>query len=148
MYKVRFHLGRGKHYQHWQIKDKDNNCIYVDPDEATIILKECRLHNQPNASKKILSGENKRPCAWVVCEKYEIIPKQKKPYFLWELAFNPRKSFYWRVLTHSYGPPKLLPYDMDNAELSFMSSFGRQLYGMQSEILQFIKSKTNPNKPA
>ena len=75
MYKVRFHLARGKHYMHWQVKDKDGNNEYYDPAEVTLIMKECKLHNQPNATKKILLGENKRPCAWVICEKVEVTPK-------------------------------------------------------------------------
>lgn len=146
MYKVRFHLGRGKHYQHWQIKRIGEEAQYFNPNEVTIILKNCRLHNQVNASKKILSGENKRPCAWVVCESYETAPKQNIPLSIFEIAFNPRKSFNWRLLNHMYEPAMVLVYDMDNIELSFIYSQGRQLYGIQSEIIEKVKEKSTPKK--
>ena len=104
MYKVRFHLARGKHYQHWQVKDRCGDVEYYNPEEITLIMKDCKLHNQPNASKKILLGENKKPCAWVICNTIEVISKdiqpfkRLQPFSNYVLAFNPRKSWHFALL--------------------------------------------------
>ena len=38
-YKVRFHLQRGKHYMHWQIKAYDGTVKYLDPNKYQIEMR-------------------------------------------------------------------------------------------------------------
>lgn len=136
MYKVRFHLARGKHYQHWQVKDKDGSSQYYDPEEVTLIMKDCKLHNQVNATKKIyFDGENKRPCAWVKCRKVEITPKDDRPFSDYELAFNPRKNYHWIGINHMYLDPLVLEYNVDNQIFSFIATHLRQLYCFREEFM-------------
>jgi len=141
MYKVRFHLARGKNYQHFQVKDKDGNCEYYNPEKVTLIMKECKLHNQPKASKKIFYwGENKRPCAWVICEDVIVGIKKENPSSDFELAFNPRKSFCWRVITHAYLEPLVLGYNMDFKEFGTIATFERKLYCCSSELHEQVNT--------
>ena len=142
MYKVRFHLARGKHYQHWQVKDKDGNNEYYDPAEVTLIMKDCNLHNQPNASKKIFyQAENKRPCAWIKCKTIEVISTEKLPFSEYELAYNPRKSFCWRVINHTYLEPLVLGYNMDFKNFSYIASHDKQLYCFQTEFFEQVNDE-------
>jgi hypothetical protein len=138
MYKVRFHLARGKHYQHWQVKDKCGDVEYYNPEEVTLIMKECKLHNQPNATKKILLGENKRPCAWVICEKVEVTPKDVRPFSDYVLAFNPRMSWHWKVINEGYMEPLVLGYNMDFKEFSFLATHQRQIYCFRHEFIENV----------
>ena len=43
-YKVRFHLQRGQHYMHWQIKAYDGTVKYIDPNKYSYSHISCILH--------------------------------------------------------------------------------------------------------
>ena len=45
-YKVRFHLQRGQHYMHWQIKAYDGTVKYLDPNKYQLELYGCKLINE------------------------------------------------------------------------------------------------------
>ena len=47
-YKVRFHLQRGQHYMHWQIKAYDGTVKYIDPNKYQLELYGCKLINKIN----------------------------------------------------------------------------------------------------
>ena len=105
-------------------------------------MKDCKLHNQPNASKKIFyQAENKRPCAWIICKKVEVIPVKNTPFSNYEIAFNPRKSFCWRVINHSYLEPIVLGYNMDFKEFSFVSTCNRQIYCFRDEFIEQVNDE-------
>ena len=106
MYKVRFHLGRGKHFMHWQIKSKLNTgdgtgakeiVDYVDPQDNQLAMLGCRLSVQPTAAQKIHDGANKTVCAWIECEAVQVLevnrlkPNQQD----YRIKFNPRQSPNW-----------------------------------------------------
>jgi len=72
-YKVRFHLQRGQHYMHWQIKAYDGTVKYIDPNKYQLELYGCKLINKinindiqnlndkflkKNATKKSLNKDN------------------------------------------------------------------------------------------
>ena len=73
MYKVRFHLGRGKHFMQWQIKSDENVVSYVDPLDNQLAMLGCRLSLQPSAAQKIHDGANKTVCAWIECESVQVL---------------------------------------------------------------------------
>ena len=99
-YKVRFHLAKGKHFGHFQIRDKNGIVEFVDPKKSFIRFRNCYLHNQPKTSLKILNGENKRPCAWFCANEYWTLPKEEfLPFSDYEeIAFNPRIDSHWNLL--------------------------------------------------
>ena len=49
-YKVRFHLQRGQHYMHWQIKAWDGTVKYIDPNKYQIEMYKCNLVNKTNGT--------------------------------------------------------------------------------------------------
>jgi hypothetical protein len=127
MYRVRFHLGRGEHYQHWQVKNMETgHVMYFNPEKVTMMLGGCRLHNQANATAKIFEGAHKKPCAWVVCEGFNIRPPLSEPQSGFEIAFNPRKAKHWALLYTGTEDPHC--EDMDDYKYNTIYSVGRQLY--------------------
>lgn len=66
MYKVRFHLGRGEHYKHWQITGKDG-VEYYDPEAEQLILRNCTLISQPKTARKVFESGKKDVCGWISC---------------------------------------------------------------------------------
>lgn len=103
MFTVRRHLGRGANFMHYQIRghvtDAKQGAVveYVNPDTHSIVFKGCRLHNKVNTSKKIFEGDHKSPCAWLICESYEVIPKSTVISTDIHLRFNPKVSPHWNT---------------------------------------------------
>ena len=99
MIKVRFHLGRGEHYKHWQIKQTDEPSFtkYINPEEYNLILVNCKLINNLNKSKSVNKAEVKDVCGWIECEQvlqHECgLPVDK----LIRVWFNPIEDIHWRV---------------------------------------------------
>lgn len=121
MIRVRFHLGRGKHFGHWQIKRPDGSTDYADPATAELLMERCRLTNQRGASNRIFAGANKQPCAWVVCDRLTIrqagatCPQPGEQ----TVAFNPRTAPHWRDCSGR---------DIDGATFARVISRGRALF--------------------
>jgi hypothetical protein len=64
--KIRFHLAKGEHFMHWQIKYVDGTIKYFNPQEFQLVLFQCTLKNQVKTAKQICyEGINKTVCAWV-----------------------------------------------------------------------------------
>lgn len=100
MFKVRFHLGAGRFYNHWQIKFSKGfaeSVRYVDPNSPfmQIVMTNCLLKNRKPTAESIFNGSNKTVCAWIQCEsaKAECQPKVK---LIEEIFYNPRIAPYWR----------------------------------------------------
>ena len=107
-YKVRFHLGRGENYRHWQIIKPDGEREFVKPsDDTQIRMWNCRLVNRGKTAKKIYDGNcNKTVCSWIECEKLEVngilgtLFSSEKDAWLEatkgiQLEYNPRKNPFW-----------------------------------------------------
>lgn len=132
MIKVRFHLGRGENYMRWQIVDFPN-VKYFDPNENNLILTNCLLKNNKNVAEKILKGENKTVCAWILCEKVDAVLNSnfnKKKYQ--KISYNPKKFPYWINLDES----NLLETfeadkSIDGYKFSEIRSVGKVLYAIE-----------------
>ena len=106
MYKVRFHLGRGKNFMKWQVTSNLNTgdgtgakhvVSYVNPQENQLAMLGCKLSLQPTAAKKIHDGANKTVCAWIECEAVQVLEVNRlKPNEQdYRIKFNPRQSPNW-----------------------------------------------------
>ncbi len=106
MYKVRFHLGRGKNFMKWQITSNLNTgdgtgakhvVSYVNPQENQLAMLGCKLSLQPTAAQKIHDGANKTVCAWIECEAVQVLEVNRlKPNEQdYRIKFNPRQSPNW-----------------------------------------------------
>ena len=65
-YRLRYHLGGGVNFMHWQIRNKDLKSVeYYDPNTFVYTCKNAKLNNSSNAAFKIYAGGNKSVCSWV-----------------------------------------------------------------------------------
>jgi hypothetical protein len=98
MVRVRFHLGKGEHYQHWQVRWPDGRREYHKPDEVSLIMFGCRLRNHRRTAQRIHAGEHKKVCAWVEAEQVHVCEPIAR---FWPgldgrgIAFNPRVAPHW-----------------------------------------------------
>lgn len=97
MYKVRFHLGRGEHFMHWQVKSQ-NMTWYHDPSKVQLAMFDCKLVVQPSTAKKIHEGACKTVCAWIQCDEVQVLPLNRigKNETDWNVRFNPRVHPEWQ----------------------------------------------------
>ena len=106
MYKVRFHLGRGKNFMKWQVTSNLNTgdgtgakhiVSYINPEENQLAMLGCKLSLQPTAAQKIHDGANKTVCAWIECETVQVLDVNRlKPNEQdYRIKFNPRQSPNW-----------------------------------------------------
>lgn len=114
-YQVRFHLGKGDHYQQWQVK-QGSIVRYYDPAHYTLTLLDCLLRNQPAAAARIHGGENKKVCAWVECNDV-IAHEPTNPVGL-PVSYNPRVAPHWR---------NMAGMNIDGKRIEVLRSNGRQL---------------------
>ena len=121
MTKVRFHLGAGEHFQHWQVTHDDGRVEYFDPEQWDLYMVGCRLKNRRKTAERIFAGENKTVCAWVEVEdvigypKGEYDPKGERT----PILYNPRIAPYWRSTDGS---------DIDNLRYVNLFTYGKNLF--------------------
>ena len=126
MYKVRFHLSKGKFYKCWQVTSPNGDKDYYDPETHNLFMWGCKLRNQRKTAEKIHSGEHKTVCAWVECDMVDVHYK-KNPSFkevdtknLRKYKYNPKKNLHWFTSKQS---------NVDDKELVKMHTNSRALYG-------------------
>ena len=78
--KVRFNLGKGKNYMKWKIQDSNNNISYVSPDDTNLLMFNCQVKNNRKTAEKILNGEHKTVCAWILCDEINFVDKDVKTF--------------------------------------------------------------------
>ena len=119
-YRVRFHLAKGDHFMHWQVKNLDTKEIkYYNPEIFSLYIVEATLKNQRSTAEKIHAGENKSVCAWVNCKEVhattnsQLLVKGED-----KMSYNPRRAPYW---TDSTGR------NMDNMSFLSLTTAGRTI---------------------
>jgi hypothetical protein len=99
MYKIRFHLGRGPNYLHWQVRNNDT-VKYYDPKLYQLELGNCKLISKINTAQKVFDAGVKNVCGWVECEKYWVLNTERHISIptdnLERLFYNPIKDIHWR----------------------------------------------------
>ena len=97
-YKVRFNLGRGENYMKWKVVDPKGVTSYYFPTGVQLRMTGCSLKNNKAAAKRIYRGEsNKVVCAWVLCEKLDLVTEQFAQPVSNRLKFNPRTAPNWQL---------------------------------------------------
>lgn len=121
-YRVRFHLGRGKNYQKWQVTDRVKKTKrYFDPSTESLTLINCTLGNQPSVARKIFEGENKTVCAWVDCEN--VITggdTSSSAAVMTQYKYNPKKNPHWFTDDNA---------NVDKTDHDVMVTLNRSVYG-------------------
>lgn len=123
-YKVRFHLGRGETYMHWQVTDNETKTkYYAHPDSQSLLMQGCVLGNQPSVARKIFEGENKTVCAWISCDDVRYIENGKASpddFGMKQYKYNPRKNPHWFTDDSD---------NCDKKQIKEMMTINRQVYG-------------------
>jgi hypothetical protein len=97
--KVRFNLSRGKNYMKWKITYPSGVVEYCSPTSTQLIMSNCILKNNRKTAEKIMTGQHKTVCAWILCETiqvkygsfnvYDIDPTYVR------VSYNPRVNPFW-----------------------------------------------------
>jgi hypothetical protein len=96
--RVRFNLSRGVNWKKWKIDYANGEREYLSPNDVQLVLHNCTLKNQKTAAKKIFEGAPKIVCAWILCDKIEIIKENKNienKDDVINIRFNPRIAPHW-----------------------------------------------------
>lgn len=119
MYKIRFHLAKGKNYLNWQVKYPSGAVRYYNPEEVTLILENAYLRNQIGTAKKIHDGANKTVCAWVEADSVTIREGVSKPsHRCVKVGYNPRVAPTWMIEGKN----------ADKTRIEFVYTCGRTLF--------------------
>ena len=103
-FKVRFHLGKGEHFRHFQITYPDGNRKFYNPEDTFIVMENARLHNNCKIAEQIHNGRNKTVCSWIACDSIKVegimgylFSTDERPIGIGhsELQYNPRLNPHW-----------------------------------------------------
>jgi hypothetical protein len=129
---VRFHLSKGQHYMHWQLKIKQGGetveVCYFDPSEYQLEMRGCKLWNRPNKAKQVFEAGVHDVSGWVRCEElmlrksfYAILPIDN----LEKLYYNPLRDPHWRRESDNN------EFIWDNSEYDTLITYGKQVYVLE-----------------
>lgn len=135
---VRFHLGAGPHYKHWQVKVKQGNktvdVYYYDPAEYQLEMRGCRLRNQPNKAKQVFEAGVHDVCGWIRCEEtmlrknfFPVLPVDN----LERLFYNPIIDIHWRRDSDNG------EFAWDESEYATLITSGKQVYILEEHTCAF-----------
>jgi hypothetical protein len=117
MFKVRFNLGAGKNFMKWKVTSK-NKVFYLDPNEVTLNMYQCKLKNQKATAQKIHEGNHKTVCAWIQCEQIKIEKVKSSSENLIKISYNPKIVPYWNDCGNN----------ADNKEYNLLVTSGRSVF--------------------
>ena len=125
---VRFHLGRGEHYMHWQIKimqgSKKVDEYYYDPFYYQLEMFGCKLVNKANKAKKVHEAGVKDVSGWVECEEVAI-NNEIGVDNLEKLYYNPIRDPMWRRESDCG------EFAWDGSEYATLITHGKQVYVLE-----------------
>jgi hypothetical protein len=97
-HKVRFNLSKGQNYMKWKVMYNSGRVEYFHPAEVQLVLHNCILKNNRKAAQRIFNGETtKVVCAYVLCERVEILTSDFIPETTAHLKYNPRVLPFWNL---------------------------------------------------
>ena len=121
MYSVRFHLGKGIHFRHWQVKKKGSRPVYDHPDNASLLLVNCKLINKVNKANKVYAEGVKNVSGWIDCEDITVVDNFPVDN-LERLFYNPIVDPYWRRDSDAGD------FIWDGSEYASLITDGRRVY--------------------
>lgn len=127
-YEVRFHLGRGDNYLHWQVNlmqgRKRIGQSYYNPNNCQIEMVGCKLVNKVNKAKKVHEAGVKDVAGWVECDEV-IINNEIGIDNLEKLYYNPIRDVHWRRESDCG------EFAWDGSEYATLITQGKQVYVLE-----------------
>ena len=101
MYKLRFHLGAGKHFKHWQIRS-EAGVSYYRPAEVQLSMLRCVLKSNKKKAAKVYTEQKRDVCGWVECESLFIkhitfVDEPVSVEGLPRMVYDPKINPHWKV---------------------------------------------------
>ena len=93
--KVRFNLGRGENYMKWKVEYPNGYVNYYRPSDVQLILTNCQLKNSRITALKILNGQHKMVCAWVLCDRIDLVHENFIEDNHQHVKYNPKVLPFW-----------------------------------------------------
>ena len=113
-YEVRFHLGRGAHFKHWQVKtyigSRKVATTFYDPDIFTLQMFDCSLYNNRRVAQKVKDSGSKDVCGWIKCKRVDIL----KGDFMWE-DYRSLERLYYNPISGLFEPIFPILYEAECA---------------------------------
>jgi hypothetical protein len=130
-YEVRFHLGRGENYMHWQVKAMCGSSkldeFYYNPNEYQLEMIGCKLISNTNKAKKVHAAGKKDVSGWVECDEVMINNLIEIDNFE-KLYYNPIRDPYWRRESDCN------EFIWDNSEYATLITNGKQVYVLEERV--------------
>ena len=130
-YEIRFHLGKGPNYGHWQVKAmcgrKKLDVFYYDPTHYQLEMIGCKLVNQPNKAKKVFEAGVHDVSGWVKCDEV-MINNLIGVDNLERLFYNPLRDPHWRRESDCN------EFEWDNSEYATLITSGKQVYVLEERV--------------
>ena len=130
-YEIRFHLGKGPNYGHWQVKAmcgrKKLQEFYYDPFYYQIEMVGCKLVNKINKAKKVHEAGVKDVAGWVECDEV-IINNEIGIDNLEKLYYNPIRDVHWRRESDSG------EFAWDGSEYATLITNNKQVYVLEERV--------------
>ena len=128
---VRFHLGKGQHFKHWQIKIMQGrekvDEFYYDPFYYQLEMVGCKLVNNVNKAKKVHAAGVKDVSGWVECEEV-IINNEIGVDNLEKLYYNPIRDIHWRRESDDG------EFAWDDSQYATLITQDRQVYILEERV--------------
>lgn len=135
---VRFHLGSGPNYLHWQVKVKQGgktvDVYYYDPNEYQLEMRGCVLWNRPNKAKQVFEAGVHDVSGWIRCEEtmlrknfYPVLPVDN----LERVFYNPIRDPFWRRESDNN------EFIWDHSEYATLITSGKQVYILEERDCAF-----------
>jgi len=97
--KVRFNLSKGPNYMKWKVQQPDGGVVYYSPTDTQLVMHNCTLKNNRRTAEKIMSGQHKTVCAWILCDSIDVKTESFVAYDTdpnnTTVRYNPRVNPYW-----------------------------------------------------
>lgn len=130
-YEIRFHLGKGPNYGHWQVKAmcgrEKLQEFYYNPTQYQLEMLGCKLINKLNKAKKVNQAGVKDVSGWVKCN--EVIINNEIPIDnLEKLFYNPILDVHWRRDSDCG------EFEWDDSEYATLITQDKQVYILEERI--------------
>ena len=127
-WKLKFYLSKGKHCRHWQIRGKNKEELYFNPNLCSIRLYNCLLTNNLSISTKTFNGANRQPCAWVKCDRWSELEAVSTPEQEYQpIYFNPKICPFWQDKAGN---------NIDQQEFEEVLTIGSKVFVAKNQMLE------------
>lgn len=120
MLKVRFHLGRGEHYKHWQVRGSKGLVEYYDPEQYVLDMYGCKLVSNNRVAQQVNASGVKDVCGWISCRSIHISGPYEGLDNLVRVWYNPIVDTEW----HMQG----VDSSVTGHEFHYLTTRGRRVY--------------------